>query len=113
MPKCTRSIQHVMEFKKHADLTTAHPTHLVAHQLTCSDLTRYDKETGEFRGQNIRFKYCGVAPKVGEFLVRFDDEFQPVPVGEVVLVGAARFYTIIGDDKSLDNLGKLGSATCA
>lgn len=105
--------KHVMEFKSFSDTTTPNPSNLVAHQLTRSDLTRYDADSGQFRGQGISFQYAGVIPKVGEFIVRFDDEFKPVPTGQVVLVGARRFFQITGNDKALDNLGKLGSATCA
>tara|TARA_R110000772_G_scaffold22123_2_gene60098 strand:- start:1446 stop:1775 length:330 start_codon:yes stop_codon:yes gene_type:complete len=105
--------KHVMEFKTFTDETTPNPSKLVAHQLTRNDLSRYDADSGQFRNQGISFKYAGVQPKVGEFLVRFDDEFKPVPTGQVVLVGARRFFQITGDDKALNNLGKLGSATCA
>lgn len=102
--------KHTMNFKSFTDFTTAHPTNLVAHRLNSKDLERYDAATGTFRGQHLRFAYCGVKPKVGEFLVRFDDEFKPVPVGVVTLVGARRFYQIVGDDKALNELGKLDEA---
>lgn len=114
MPK-NNNDKHTMEFKKHLDTTTPDPSYLVCHQLTRSDLTRYDADSGMFRGQGISFKYCGIKPQVGEFLVRYDDEFKPVPTGEVVLVGARRLFHIIGDTKALDNLGKLGGGevSCA
>ena len=101
--------KHVMEFKSYPDTTTPNPSVLVAHQVELIDLTRYEKETGQFRGQNLNFEYAGVAPKVGEFLVRFDDEFKPLPIGQVVLVGARRFYQIVGDNVALNDLGKLGN----
>ena len=101
--------KHVMDFKSYPDTTTPNPSVLVAHQLTLTDLTRYEKETGQFRGQHLNFEYAGVVPKVGEFLVRFDDEFKPLPIGQVVLVGARRFYQITGDNKALNDLGKLGN----
>ncbi len=98
--------KHEMTFKKSTDFTVKdEPTTIVAHRLTRKDLMRYDSETGHFRGQGIRFAYTGVVPKVGEFIVRFDEADA---VGVVTLVGARRFYQITGDEAALNELGKLG-----
>ena len=100
--------KHEMLFKSYPDLSTPDPTTLVAHRLTKKDLDRYDQESGCFRGQRIRFAYSDIIPKVGEFLVRFDNNSRfPVPAGEVVLVGAHRLFEIIGDKKALDQLGTM------
>ena len=98
--------KHEMTFKKSTDFTVHdNPTTIVAHRLTSKDLTRYDNETGHFRGQGIRFAYTGIVPKVGEFLVRFNEADA---VGVVTLVGARRFFQITGDDAALNALGTLG-----
>ena len=103
-----RKPKHEMIFTSYPDLTTASPTTLVAHRLTRADLERYDGERGCFRGQRLRFAYSDIAPKVGEFLVRFgDSERFPVATGIVTLVGAKRLFEIIGDKKALDALGTM------
>ena len=108
-----RRQKHEMIFTSHPDLTTITPTTLVAHKLTRADLDRYDKERGCFRLQRIRFAYTGIVPKAGDFLVRYtDSERFPVATGVVTLVGARRFYQIIGDKESLNNLGKLVGVVC-
>lgn len=105
--------KHTMEFKSYPDLTTITPTTLVAHQITRADLERYDSNRGCFRLQRIRFEYSDIQPKAGDFLVRYEDtERFPVATGVVTLVGAARFYQIVGDQKALDNLGKLVGVVC-
>lgn len=98
--------KHEMTFKKFTDFTVHdNPVAIVAHRLTRQDLTRYSSDTANFRGQGIRFAYTGIVPKIGEFLVRFNEADA---VGVVTLVGARRFYQITGDDKALNDLGKLG-----
>lgn len=111
MPK---HLKHEMLFTSYPDTTTADPTTLVAHKLTLKDLERYDIEAGCFRLQRIRFAYNSIVPKAGDFIVRYgDNERFPVATGIVTLVGARRFYEIIGDKKSLDNLGKLENVVCS
>ena len=102
-----------MIFKAFPDTTTADPTTLVAHRLTKADLDRYDQDKGCFRLQRIRFAYSDIIPKAGEFLVRFGENARfPVENGVVTLIGAKRFYEIIGDKKSLNALGTLGNEAC-
>ena len=111
MPK---HLKHEMIFTAYPDTTTADPTTLVAHRLTKKDLDRYDQDKGCFRLQRIRFAYSDIVPKAGEFLVRFgeNDRFS-VENGVVTLVGAKRFYQIIGDTKALNKLGTMGNEACS
>ena len=109
-----RRQKHEMVFTSYPDLSTASPTTLVAHRLTRKDLTRYDYESGCFRGQRIRFQYYHIVPKVGDFIVRFGDCPRFIAdTGIVVLVGAHRLFEIIGDKKSLVKLGTLGNEACS
>lgn len=112
----TRHLRHTMEFKSYPDLSIVlEPSTLVAHRLTRADLQRYDQAKGCFRLQHLRFHYAGIVPKIGDFIVRFaDDEAHPVPTGVVVLVGAGRFFEIIGDKKALDAIGTMeDNASCS
>ena len=111
-----RRQKHEMIFQSYPDITTADPTTLVAHQLTRKDLNRYDFDSGCFRGQRIRFDYYNIAPKVGDFIVRFGENVRfPTAPGIVVLISQLRFYEIIGDKKAHQEFGtKLGDvASCS
>ncbi len=108
-----KHLKHTMEFKSFPDLSTFSPTTLVAHRLTKADLERYDSDRGCFRLQRLRFAYSDVKPVAGEFLVRFgDNERFPVETGIVTLVGARRFYEIVGDIKAMNALGTMGDEAC-
>ena len=77
-----------MLFTKYADHTGARGAvvgTLYAHRISYEDLDAYSKSTGYFDdGHN--FSYCGVAPNIGEYLVKYGTSTSK----RVVLVGAAR-----------------------